>query len=183
MNCKKLRRKKLGPTMNTEFSDQRKCSAWKTASNSTRTVSSMPQREKEWGHGKHWARADPPPFDPFSTAPLWFVGPRAGVAAGAPAGPHSQQPRLWCWCLLHPRGLCWLMWQLLSKLTPQQKEPGEGTLLGTLWLLRTTLGGWHCCWVCWQDILVAVQSIMKDTIFFYFKSRDWIRWLLGLFQP
>ena len=48
-----------------------------------------------------------------------------------------------------------------SELTPQQEETGGnlgghlGGHLGVGHLGMHLGGGWHCCWFCWQDILVG----------------------------
>ena len=44
-----------------------------------------------------------------------------------------------------------------SELTPQQGETGGhfGGHLGVGHLGTHLGGGWHCCWFCWQDILVG----------------------------
>ena len=105
--------------------------------------------------------------------------PRAEAAARAPEPPLTLVRTL-VLASVPCKGLWWLMWHLFSGLAPQHKEPGEGMVLQSL--RRTLGGGWHGCLVCWQDILVGIHSMLKD-IYFYFKWKGWVRWLLGLFQP
>lgn len=176
-----MRREKSGSTMNAEFPNQREHSARKTHSINTRFVSPMQQRKESEGKGSTALEQSLRPLIyGFSTAPLWFLEPRSGVAARAPevlvvralvpAPVASMELGGSC-------GSCSQSWAHSRKSLETEWPWALGGHFG-----KTLDGGWHCYWVCWQDILVGIQSTLKE-IYFYFKGKDCIRRLLGLFQP
>lgn len=166
--------------MNTEFSDQREHSARKTPL--TQAESAPRSREKRVSaeEARDWIAASSLGLL-FYTDPLWCLRAELGRQLGPLKAPtHGRQDSGAGVC--GSKGLGWLTWHLFSGLAPQQKAPGDGMVSGTWQSLRTLGGGWHGCLGCWQDILVGIQSMLKD-IYFYFKWKGWVRWLLGLFQP
>lgn len=158
MSCKILRRKKSGYTI-PNF--QVKENIWlRKVAPSTQDLAPC-SRAKRMRAGKHWAGAAPWPSN-LSLQPCSSAVHRAQIWASSQSawGRILTVVRALVWHLWGLWGLWWLVWQLLSETGPQQEEPGEGMVWGTLgW-------DWRSCWVCWQDILVGIQSMLKDVFLF-----------------